>query len=158
MTMIKIRQFQSGDEFQLWQLKVNTIKKINTYDYSQEQIEAWAPDSYNSERWTARAQSMNPFVAEIDGTIVGFADLQDNGYIDHFFCHREYQGQGIGKALMQRLIASAREKSISRIYSHVSITVKPFFAIFGFSVIKQQTMDIGNQALTNYVMEKQIIL
>ncbi len=152
--MIKVREFRKGDERELWQLKMNTIKSINVKDYPQEQIKAWAPDVYNAERWLKRAQDMNPFVAEVEGKIVGFADLQDDGYVDHFFCHNEYQGQGIGRALMQRLVDKAKEASIRRIYSHVSITAKPFFEVFGFKVVKQQSMNIGDHALTNYVMEK----
>ncbi len=38
---------------------------------------------------------LSPFVAEIDNIIVGYIDLQSNGLIDHFFCHYEYQGQGV---------------------------------------------------------------
>ncbi len=99
---------------------------------------------------------MNPFVAEIDGKIVGFADIQDDGYIDHFFCHNEFQGQGVGTMLMEclKIKIKSKEKSISRIYSHVSITAKPFFEKFGFNVVKQQSMKIGDQALPNCIMEK----
>jgi putative acetyltransferase len=152
--MIKIRTLKKGDELELWQLKVNTIKKVNIKDYSQEQLNVWAPDEYNPEKWLKRVYGMNPSIAEIDGKIVGFADIQDDGYIDHFFCHNEFQGQGVGKILMQNLMNKGKEKSIPRIYSHVSITAKPFFERFGFHVVKQQAMNIGNQALTNYVMEK----
>ncbi|EAS41348.1 GNAT family N-acetyltransferase [Photobacterium profundum] len=152
--MIKIRILKKGDELELWQLKVSTIWKVNIKDYSQEQLNVWAPDEYNPEKWLKRVHGMNPNIAEIDGKIVGFADIQDDGYIDHFFCHNEFQGQGVGKMLMQNLINKGKEKSIPRIYSHVSITAKPFFERFGFHVVKQQAMNIGNQALTNYVMEK----
>jgi len=152
--MIQVRRLKIADSLELWQLKVKTIKKVNIKDYSKEQIQAWAPDEYNPEKWLKRIQGMNPFIAEIDGKIVGFADIQDDGYIDHFFCHNEFQGQGIGKMLMQHIMEKSKEKSIPRVYSHVSITAKPFFEIFGFNVVKQQSMKIGNQTLTNYVMEK----
>jgi putative acetyltransferase len=152
--MIKIRGIRIGDERELWQLKMNTIKSVNVKDYPQEQIKAWAPDEYIAERWLKRARDMAPFVAEIEGKIVGFADLQDDGYIDHFFCHSEYQGRGIGRVLMQHIVNKGNEKSMTRIYSHVSITAKPFFEAFGFSTIKQQAMKIGNQALANYLMER----
>ncbi len=121
--MIQVRRLKIGDSLELWQLKVKTIKKVNIKDYSKEQIQAWAPDEYNPEKWLKRIQGMNPFIAEIDGKIVGFADIQDDGYIDHFFCHNEFQGQGIGKVLMQHIMEKSKEKSIPRVYSHVSITL-----------------------------------
>lgn len=152
--MIIVRKYNQGDELELWLLKVNTIKSVNSKDYSKEQINAWAPNVFNEEKWIKRIRDMNPFIAEIAGKIVGFADLQANGYIDHFFCHNEYQGKGIGKELMLHLINQSKEQSLPRVYSHVSITARVFFERFGFNVVKQQTMEIGNQALTNYVMEK----
>ena len=152
--MIIVRKYKQGYELELWLLKVKTIKRVNTKDYSKEQISAWAPDAYNEEKWLKRIQDMNPFIAQIAGKIVGFADVQNDGYIDHFFCHNAYQGQGIGKELMRHLINKSKEQALPLIYSHVSITARPFFEIFGFRVVKQQTMEIGNQALTNYVMEK----
>lgn len=152
--MIRVRKFNKGEEQKLWLLKVNTIKSVNIKDYSKEQINAWAPDEYNAQRWETRVQNMDPFIAEIAGKIVGFADIQDDGYIDHFFCHKEFQGQGVGKVLMQCLVNKCKDQSITRVYSQVSITAKPFFEMFGFKVVKQQTMGIGNQTLNNYLMEK----
>ncbi len=152
--MIKLRDFKKGDERELWQLKMDTIKSVNAKDYPQEQIKAWAPDEYIAERWLKRAREMNPFIAELDGKIVGFADIQNDGYIDHFFCHHEYQGRGIGSALMQHLVDKSKGKLIPRVYSHVSITAKPFFEAFEFSVVKQQAMTIGDQALINFLMER----
>ena len=152
--MIKIRTLRKDDEFELWKLKVNTIKNVNIKAYSKEQIKVWATDEYNSDKWIKRVKDMNPFIAEINGKIVGFADIQDDGYIDHFFCHNEFQGKGIGRMLMQHLMNRCKEKSISRVYSQVSITAKPFFEVFGFHVVKQQYMKIENQTLSNYVMEK----
>jgi putative acetyltransferase len=47
--------------------------------------------------------SINPFIAATDGVIVGYSDLQSSGLIDHFFCHHNYQGCGVGKALMSQI-------------------------------------------------------
>ncbi|MHB1949598.1 MAG: GNAT family N-acetyltransferase [Gammaproteobacteria bacterium] len=42
-------------------------------------------------------------VAVMDDKIVGFAELEDNGHIDCFYCHHEYQGCGVGSALMREI-------------------------------------------------------
>ena len=80
------------------------IRNVNIKDYSEEQIKAWASDEYDEDEWSKRIKKMNPYVAEIDGQLVGFADVQEDGYIDHFFCHYKYLGQGVGKILMQYII------------------------------------------------------
>ncbi|MFT5950799.1 MAG: putative acetyltransferase [Francisella sp.] len=152
--IIKIRRFQHGDEFSLWQIKNDTIRNVNIRDYSKEQIKVWASDGYDEDKWSKRIREMNPYVAEIDGQLVGFADVQKDGYIDHFFCHHKYLGQGIGKTLMQYLIYESDKNQVVRLYSHVSITAKPFFEKYGFYVIRKQLIEICGQKLDNYVMEK----
>jgi putative acetyltransferase len=152
--MLIIRKFQIGDELYLREIFFNTIRKINRKDYSELQVRAWAPDDQDELSWHKRISGINPYVATLKGNIVGYADVQDDGYIDHFFCHWQYQGKGIGKALMQKLMASGKQRGISRFYSHVSISAKPFFEYFGFKVIKSQQVEVRGQVLTNYVMEK----
>lgn len=133
----------------------HTVRQINIRDYSTEQVEAWAPDNFDSEVWKKKICALNPFVAEIDGEIVGYTDLQPDGLIDHFFCHHQHQGKGVGRALMNALFEEGDKQGISRYYSHVSITAKPFFEAMGFKVITAQTIEVRGALLQNYIMETQ---
>jgi putative acetyltransferase len=152
--MLSIRKFQNGDESELRDIFFNTVRKVNSKDYSEIQVNAWAPVEYDQAAWQRRIRAINPFVAMLNSDIVGYADIQDDGYIDHFFCHWNYQGKGVGKALMHALITAGQQKGLSRFYTHASITAKPFFEHFGFKVVKRQQVEIRGQTLTNYVMEK----
>ncbi len=152
--MITIRNYEKADAPETWKLKFHTIRNININDYSLEQVTAWAPDNFDVVVWQKRVDDMNPFIAELDGKIVGFADLQQDGYIDHFFCHAEYQGIGVGRLLMEHLFDKGRSVGIKRYYSQVSKTARPFYEHFGFSVVKEQQVDINGQLLNNFVMEK----
>ncbi|WP_394392412.1 GNAT family N-acetyltransferase [Shewanella woodyi] len=156
--MIKVREFNaqssSSDIDELWTLKFNTIRKVNCRDYTQAQVKAWAPDRFDRESWLKRVSEMAPLIAEVDGVVVGFADLQVDGYIDHFFCHLDYQGRGVGKTLMKALMEKGVRLGVPRYYSHVSITARPFFEHFGFTLVKQQSVEVRGEALTNYVLEK----
>ncbi len=42
--MITIREYVESDAKALWDIHFYTIRNVNLRDYSQEQIEAWAPD------------------------------------------------------------------------------------------------------------------
>ncbi|WP_299695692.1 GNAT family N-acetyltransferase [uncultured Vibrio sp.] len=152
--MIKIRQYVEADVQALWDIHYHTIRNINIRDYTQEQVVAWAPEHFDLAVWKRRMKGLSPFVAELDGIIVGYTDLQANGLIDHFFCHHNYQGQGVGKALMNYVIDIGKEQGINRFYSEVSITAKPFYEHFGFEVAKAQEVEIRGQILRNFVMEK----
>jgi putative acetyltransferase len=154
--MIAIRNYQPGEEKQLWALFFHTVRNVNTKDYNQAQVEAWAPDEYDADYWCGRIAKINPFVALIDDEIVGYADVQPNGYIDHFFCHHQHQGKGIGKALINHLITTAKAQGIEKLWADASETAKPFFVHFGFTVVKAQTPEIRGQKLNNYLVEMRL--
>ncbi|MEZ9622655.1 GNAT family N-acetyltransferase [Vibrio sp. 10N.222.55.A3] len=152
--MIRIRNYQANDDKALWEIFFHTVRNVNVRDYSQQQVEAWAPSSFDFALWQKRMNGLQPFVAELDGCVVGYTDLQPSGLIDHFFCHHEYQGKGVGKALMEHVFTVGRVRGVSRYFSEVSITARPFYEHLGFKVVNEQEVEMRGVKLTNYVMEK----
>lgn len=152
--MPEIRLFKITDAPALRALKFTTIRQVNRKDYNEQQLQAWAPDEYDEAEWLARISEINPLVATLGDFIVGFADVQDDGYIDHFLCRSDYQGQGIGKARMNEILAISQLKSVKRLYSHVSITAGPFFEHNEFRVVRKQQVEIRGEVLINFVMER----
>lgn len=150
----RIRKIRPGEEPELWQLFFHTIRNVNLRDYSEAQVRAWAPDDVDPEFWRQKIVDIDPFVCELEGRIAGYADLQGNGYIDHFFVHHEHQGQGVGKALLGHIEAEARRRAIPWLWAQVSITARPFFESRGFQVEQQQSLPMRDQVLTNFVMHK----
>lgn len=154
MTEVFIRQYQPSDCEDLAKIYYNTIHTINTKDYTEAQVNAWAPTTtLQTLGWAKKWEKLLPWVALIAEKRVGFVEFEDNGHIDCFYCHHEYQGKGVGKALMNHVKHVARKNSIPRIWAEVSITAKPFFEHQGFKVMKQQTVNVRGVDLTNYVME-----
>ncbi len=149
---LRIRPFRHGDEAALLALFRTTIRTVNRRDYTDEQVQAWAPDDIDKGHWTRRIRGINPFVCESGARIVGYADVQDSGYIDHFFVHHEAQGQGVGKALFAAIFDKAKHKGITELTSQVSITARPFFEKMGFDVVQSQVVTMNDVELTNYRM------
>ncbi|MFQ6372241.1 GNAT family N-acetyltransferase [Shewanella sp. YIC-542] len=152
--MINIRTYKGSDARALWAIFYYAVRKVNLRDYSQAQVEAWAPDDFAPDIWQRKMNEIEPFIAEIDGEIVGYADLQENGLIDHFFVHHEHQGQGVGRRLMEHVLDTGKRQGNCKLYSEVSITARPFFEKFGFNVVQAQTVDVRGQKLRNFLMEK----
>ncbi|GAL15297.1 putative acetyltransferase [Vibrio astriarenae] len=92
--MIQLDDYRSEDANDLWSIYFHTIRHINIRDYSLDQVAAWAPDNIDPQRWRNKMESIKPFIAKIDGKPVGYADLQQDGLIDHFFCHHQFQSRG----------------------------------------------------------------
>lgn len=133
---MKIRLFQSQDTDQVAQLFHDTVRSINRQDYSQAQVEAWAPDNIHFIDWAAECHQCFTYVAADHGTIVGFGQLTSNGYIDCFYVHKDCQGQGIGQQLYRAIETKARDLGIDRLFAEASITAKPLFPTDGMDRIK----------------------
>lgn len=149
-----VRAFKDGDEPALQAVFYSAVHTTAARDYTSEQLDAWAPHRPDWEAWTARMQGLRPFVAEAEGRVVGYADLQTSGYIDHFFVSGKYARRGVGRLLMEALHARAAELGLARLFSDVSLTAEPFFERFGFRVVERKDVVMGKVSLANARMEK----
>ena len=147
-----IRKYQQKDCKEITELFYNTVHNINKKDYTKEQLEVWAPVNADLEKWNKSLTEHYSLVAVEKGIITGFADMDETGYLDRLYVHKDYQKKGIATALCDKLEARAFEK----IVTHASITAKPFFEKRGYKVIKEQQVLREGLLLTNYVMEKNI--
>jgi putative acetyltransferase len=149
-----IREFRVDDEMALHAVYLSAIHEIAINDYTLEQINAWAPHSINTDLWANRMRGISPFVVEAEGKAVAYADLQPNGYIDHFFVSRPVARKGVGTALMNYIHEVADAKKIEALSSNVSRTAQPFFRRFGFVIIEQRSPKIRGVIVPNAFMNK----
>ncbi len=147
---MRIRAACPDDADQIGQLIFDTVRSININDYSQEQVEAWAPDS---QIFRTYPESF-AYVAEIDGKIVGFANITPEGYLNRFYTHKDYQGQGMGSLLLTQIEEKAKLLQLPVIRTEASITAKPFFLSKGWIVKEQQTVFLRGLSFINFKMEK----
>jgi putative acetyltransferase len=151
---MKIRRFQLSDTNQIAQLFHEAIRWINLGDYSEKQVKAWAPDDIHFRDWKEKCSSTYTLVADSNGIVAGFAELDDDGHIDCFYCHKNFQGQGIGRLLFDGIETEAQARNLTRLFLEASITAKVFFKKMGFTVDKKQIVTIRGVDLINYRMEK----
>jgi putative acetyltransferase len=70
---LSIRRYEPGEEAALFNVYYSAIHLVAARDYGPEQIQAWAPKDLDSTYWEKRIRSINPFVAELNGELVGYA-------------------------------------------------------------------------------------
>lgn len=148
-----LREYEAGDCRETAELFYHTVHKVNTKDYTEEQLNAWAPKEMDLEKWNRLLQEHFSIVAMEDKAIVGFGDVDDAGCIDHLFVHKDYQRRGIASALCKKL----EQKVQGRMTTHASVTARPFFEKIGYRVIKEQQVERQGIFLTNYIMIKEQI-
>jgi putative acetyltransferase len=152
--MIKIRDYRDSDCEALADIFTRAVRQIARRDYSPAQIAAWAPDTRDMTEFAARRSGKPTFVAEYDGQVAGFTDLDGEGHIDMFYVNPDIQGRGVGSAMLRFVTARAQSERCKRLYGEVSITARRVFERHGFKVMTYQTVETNGQSLGNYRMEK----
>ena len=152
---MNIRRYKIGEELAIWEVYYGSTRNIVAREYTDKQVERWAPDDYDMKSWKAKLAKSNPFVAVINDRVVGFAELEDNGHIDYFYCHHEFQRQGIGSALLQKILTEAEHLGINRLFAEVSTTAQKFFLANGFNVDEESNNVVCGQPARQYKMSRQ---
>ena len=146
-----LRKYEPSDGDAMAALFYDTVHSVNAGDYTKEQLDAWAPGRMDREAGNVSFLAHYTLVAEADEKIIGFGDIDSDGYLDRLFVHKDYQKRGVATALCNVLERVVRERNIT---AHVSITARPFYEHRGYRVIKAQQVSRQGIFLTNYVMEK----
>lgn len=146
-----LRPYRSEDCPALARLFYDTVHTVNARDYTPEQLDAWADGNVDLAAWDASFLSHHSLVAEENGEVLGFADMDGAGYLDRLYVHKDYQGQGVATALCNALEAACPAKTFT---THASLTARPFFEGRDYRVLRRQTVVCRGVAMENFVMEK----
>ena len=149
---MQLRKYTPSDCAQMAELFYQTVHSVNAQDYTREQLDAWATGEVDSQAWDKSFRAHRTIVATGSSKIVGFGDMDETGYLDRLYVHKDYQGQGIASAICDELERFAAGKTFT---THASITAKLFFQHRGYHVVRKQEVISHGVALTNFVMEKQ---
>ncbi|MGN1250226.1 MAG: GNAT family N-acetyltransferase [Candidatus Spyradocola sp.] len=148
---MRLRAYKTEDCEAMAGLFYDTVHRVNARDYPPEQLDAWATGMVDLPAWNARYLSSTTLVAEENGALLGFANMDKTGYLDMLYVHADAQNRGIATALCDALEHLVNAETFT---THASITARPFFEKRGYVVVRQQNVPLRGQILTNFVMEK----
>ena len=148
---MELRNYAVTDCTELARLFYDTVHTVNALDYTKAQLDAWATGEVDLKSWNLSFLEHHTVVAEQHGIIIGFGDMDKNGYLDRLYVHKDYQNMGVATAICEEL----ERKSVAVEFTvHASITARQFFEKRGYSVVKEQQVERRGVRLTNYVMRK----
>ena len=118
----RIRDYQAGDAPEIARLFYETVRSVSRADYSDEQVEAWAPGVPDPEEWHARMAGRRTLVAEEGGVVAGFAELEGDGHLDMLYLRKDAVCRGVGRMLYRTVEREARGLGLGQIFTEASIT------------------------------------
>ncbi len=153
-----IRPFTPEDTAAVYQLFYDTVHSVNLQHYTPEEVEAWVPSHRpDLQHWQERFLRQHTLLAEINGQLVGFANLEPDGRnIDMVYTHKDFQGQGVATALLDRLEKQVQINGGIRIELAASITARPFFERRAYQLIRKNEVLRFGIVLRNFIMEKRL--
>ena len=133
-----IRRFTEQDAQSVSELIITTIRISNTRDYSAEMMEELVKTE-TPEHVLQRASWTHFYVAEEAGRIVGCGAIgpywgkEDESSLFTIFVHPEWQGKGIGRAIVETLERDAFALRAKRIEIPASATGLAFYQKMGYT-------------------------
>ncbi|MBO3102069.1 GNAT family N-acetyltransferase [Cellulomonas fengjieae] len=149
-----LRPYRESDGPATLDVFLRAIRLTARRDYTPEQVAAWASDDIDPEQWEARRAAARTQVAQVDGRVVGFTDVDESGYVDMLFVDPDVARRGVGSALLDWAAATARELGATELSTHASLTARPVFERHGFVVVVEQRPVLRGVTMTNFVMRR----
>ena len=135
---MNIRRFASGDAQAVSDVIITTLRISNTRDYPPDMMEELILHM-QPEDILQRASWTHFYVAEDKGRIVGCGAIgpywgkEDESSLFTIFVLPEYQGQGVGRRIVETLEQDEYALRAKRIEIPASITGLPFYQKMGYT-------------------------
>ncbi len=153
-----IRKFIPDDLEEVIAIFCDSIHTIASRYYDPVQIEAWGNSNViNQDLWLENLLGNITYVAEDEKKLIAFGDMSYQGYIDHLFVHKKYQGSGAAQRIFRKLEEAARTLGLQELTTEASIVAMPVAKRLGFEILEKQTKIHNGIEFTNYRMRKKLL-
>lgn len=153
---MELRRYRPEDLPEIVNLFSDSIHHVAIQDYTPQQVRAWALSANDLMGRNTFFMKLYTIVATIDTKIVGYGNIDDSGYLDHLYVHRDYQRLGIASCICDELERHAAQQGISVISVHASKTARSFFEQRGFLLLYENEVQRHGVILINFYMQKQL--
>ena len=153
---IKIRRARESDSEEIGNMYFDTVNAINSKDYPKEKIDVWAASGKKFDKWKKKISEQYFLVAEADNIITGISSIDQTGYLDFMYVHKDYQRMGIAQALLNEIERKASEQKNSEIWAYVSLTADPFFKKNGYVFTGEKIIVIQGVEFVDRILKKKL--
>lgn len=156
MSGLRFRPANPGDVATLRRLYADSVKALGPSAYSPEQVEAWAAFADEEDDFRAFVLGALTLVAEDERGVVGFGGLQSDGRIASLYVHPDASGEGIGSAILGRLLEIGRGRLQTRFRAEASELSRRTFEAQGFRVANVEMAGRDGVRIRRYRMVREL--
>jgi putative acetyltransferase len=108
--------------------------RIGSTVYSREQAEAWSQYPDDDEAFARRLSGGLTLVAELDGRVVSFGQLDPVDHVAFLYTAPEWTRRGLGTAIHAELEREAHKAGVTLLRVEASRIARPLFEKLGYDV------------------------
>lgn len=149
-----IRKLLDDEYDEVIKLINETVHSVCKNDYSEKELDAWAPANFDAVKFRNSLSDAFNIVAFKGEKIVGFLSIERNGYINRLYTHKDFQKMGIATSLFEKALLWARENGIRELSLDSSKTAEGFYLKMGFEKTGISVIHHGDVVFRNTVMKK----
>ncbi|KHE72369.1 GNAT family N-acetyltransferase [Halobacillus sp. BBL2006] len=153
---MELRRYRPDDLREILSLIQETIHGVNSCDYDEQQIRAWAEGFKNLAKWQKRLAYSETWVAVQGKQLIGISSLLEEELLDLLFVHKNFQHQGVAGKLLKCMEKQVIQADRVLLKTEASLTAKPFFTARGFEELEEQTKMIRGIPIKNFRMCKKL--
>tara|TARA_Y100000310_G_scaffold192105_1_gene192066 strand:- start:299 stop:763 length:465 start_codon:yes stop_codon:yes gene_type:complete len=133
---MEIRLARDEDYVEIARLRKQTIRNVNSEDYSEEVIHNWSSKE-GAQDFIDSADTCKRWVALEKGRIIGFSEHNFECELSRIYVHKDYLRKGVGSRLLEIVEHSLEKQGCKEIRIESTITAKDFYEKNGYKVIKK---------------------
>ena len=122
---MKIRLARDEDYAEIARLRRQTIRNVNSHDYSQDIICDWIAQT-STKKIRAKAHEYRRWVATENDKIIGFCDHTLGCELSRLYVHKDHLRKGVGSHLLKVAEDSLMRRGCKEITIESTITAKAF--------------------------------
>jgi len=133
-----------------------SVEGLTEDDYTPAQQDAWASEADDVEALAERLGKHLTLIATMEGSPIGFINLDAPTDIGLFYVHPAVAGQGAGRMLYEAVEKISAARGTPHLSVDASDTARDFFTRRGFEPEQRNTVSVGNEWLSNTTMKKKL--
>jgi putative acetyltransferase len=152
---MRIRLARNEDCAEIARLRRQTIRSVNSRDYSEEIISDWTMRT-NARRFRESSSKCRRWVAVERGRIIGFCDHGFDCELSRIYVHKDYLGRGVGSRLLKVAERSLIKLGCKEVWVESTITAKGFYERNGYKLVRRAVHRTEGTTSRVYKMSKNL--